>query len=377
MKIAYINLVYSKENMLGVEKKILEEAKFFSKQGIDVYFLNRSRDGYEENVYFKRVDDYHDKRFFELYLRAFTFKVIEKIVDLDAYDKIYLRYPLMDLSALSFAKRYGYKTITQHHGKELQEIKTYKIRLPFKIFQYLNERFIAPHFFKHIYGLTAISEDLVSYEVKRVNFKGKTKRFSNGINPIHFSMNKPPKLDREFNLIMVSSSYAAWHGLDRLLKSLELFQSDEISINLYLVGKLTSEFDAVLSSCEKNSSVHVYRLGKLYKKELDTIFDKAHMACDSLAMYRLDMHEASTLKSKEYIARGIPFLYSAPDYDLTSLNAYLYDVKNEDSLINFHLILKFYKKLDIVHMQKEMRKTTIDILSWDKKIENLKESIFC
>ncbi|HIP02787.1 MAG TPA: glycosyltransferase family 1 protein [Campylobacterales bacterium] len=377
MKIAYINLVYSKDNMIGVENKIIEEAKFFSKHGIDVYFLNRKRDGYEENVYFKRVDNYHDEKFFELYFRAFTFKVIENIVDLDAYDKIYLRYPLMDLSALSYAKRYGHKTITQHHGKELQEIKTYKIKLPFKIFQFINERFIAPYFFKHIYGLTAISDDLVSYEVKRVNFKGKVKRFSNGINPIQFTMTCPPALDKEFNLIMLSSSFSAWHGLDRLLKSLEAFHSDKIKINLYIVGKITSEFDTLLASCEENTSIKIHLLGKLHKEELDRVFEKAHIACDSLAMYRLDMHEGSTLKSKEYIARGIPFLYSAPDHDLLSLNNYLYDVKNEDSLIDFYKILKFYKKLDIVNMQKEMQKTTIDILSWDKKIENLKEGIFC
>ncbi len=42
-----------------------------------------------------------------------------------------------------------------------------------------------------------------------------------------------------------------------------------------------------------------------------------------------------------------------------------------------YLVTHLYKKLDIVTMQKEMRKTTINILSWDKKIENLKESMFC
>jgi len=377
MKIAYINLVYSKENMLGVEKKIIEEAKFFSKQGIDVYFLNRKREGYAENVHFKRVDDYHDKKFFELYFRACTFKVIENIVNLDAYDVIYLRYPLMDLSALSYAKRYGYKTITQHHGKELQEIKTYKIRLPFKIFQYINERFLAPKFFKYIKGLTAISDDLVEYEQRRVDFKGNTKRFSNGINPEQFSMTNPPIFEKEFNLIMVSSSFTAWHGLDRLLKSLVKFHHDTITINLFLVGKMSSEFNDLITACDANESLHIHQMGKLYDKDLDAVFEKAHMACDSLAMFHLDMNEASTLKSKEYIARGIPFLYSAPDHDLLSLEKYLYNVKNENSLIDFHKILKFYKKLDIVTMQKEMHNTTIDILSWDRKIENLKESMFC
>ncbi len=377
MKIAYINLLYSKGNMLGVEKKIIEEAAFFSKQGIDVYFLNRHKDGYEKNIFFKRVDDYHDKPFFELYLRAFTFKVIENIIDLDAYDKIYLRYPLMDLSALSFAKRYGHKVITQHHGKELAEIKTYNIKFIFKVFQYFNERFLARHFFQYIQGLTAISDDLKEYEVKRVGFKGEAVRFSNGINPERFTSYKPPLLDREFNLIMVSSSFAAWHGLDRLVESLATYTSADIQIHLYVVGNVTQEHQVMFQKLDSNQSVTYHLEGKLYGNELDRVFQKAHMACDSLAMFRLNMHEASTLKSKEYIARGIPFIYSAPDHDLSSLGRYLYDAKNEDSLIDFYKILKFYKKLDIVTMQNEMQKTTRNILSWDKKIENLKESMFC
>jgi len=126
-----------------------------------------------------------------------------------------------------------------------------------------------------------------------------------------------------------------------------------------------------------NDKVKLYLLGKLDQKELDKVFNDIDLAVDSLAMYRLNMSEASTLKSKEYIARGIPFIYSAIDLDLVDISKYLYDVGNSDSLINFKEILKYYKDLDIIYMKNKMREITLNTLSWDMKIKKLKERIFC
>ena len=200
MKIAYINLFYSRNNMAGVEKKLQEEAPYYVAKDIDVYLLNRNQEGHIDNIHYKKVDQYFSMgRFFELYLRVFTFNVIEKIIDLEKYDRIYLRYPMMDFSALGFAKRYGYKVITQHHTKELEEIKNFKLNKLFKTSQYIIEKFLAPHFFKYISGLTAMSEDVLAYERKRVGFNGKLYRFANGINPQKFRMNKVPELNDIFH----------------------------------------------------------------------------------------------------------------------------------------------------------------------------------
>ena len=376
MKIAYINVIYSRSNMQSVEKKIIEEAKYFTRKGFDVYYLNRMRDGYEHNVYFKQMDKYCHRKFFELYLRAFTFDIIAKIVDLDAYDKIYLRYPLVDFSSFAFARRYGEKVVTQHHTKELEEILTFRFVWPLRMFQYGLERFAAPYFFRRIMGLTAISDDIVQYETKRLNFRGKTQRFSNGINPDQFVMRMPPPLEKDFNLIMVASSYLAWHGLDRILRSLETYQSDEVIVHLYLVGDVSDEYHGLIEQCASHDSVEVHVCGKRYGNALDDVFEKAHMACDSLAMYRLNMSESSTLKSKEYIARGIPFVYSAPDRDLTEIEACLFNAGNDDTLIDLKALVTFYRKLDIITMQKRMRHVVDTFLAWDKKIEHLKENMF-
>ncbi|NOR55568.1 MAG: glycosyltransferase [Sulfurovum sp.] len=372
MKIAYISLFYSRDNMSGVEKKLREEAPYYVDKGIDVYLLNRKQEGFIDNIFYKKVDQYFSMgRFFELYLRIFTFSVIEKIIDLEKYDRIYLRYPMMDFSAVSFAKKYGYKVITQHHTKELEEIKKLNLNKLFKTSQYIMEKFLAPHFFKYISGLTAMSDDVLAYEKERVSFKGKLHRFSNGINPRKFIMHKVPKLHDVFHLTIIASSFSPWHGLDRLIKSLMFYHDTRYKIHLHVVGEVSNNTRLLIGKCKENENIIVLLHGKLFGQDLDEVFSTTHVACDSLAMHRLEMKESSTLKSKEYIARGIPFIYSAFDQDMQNIKRYLYDVKNNESLIDLQKIISFYKSLEFKNMQKDMERCVEEVLTWRIKIEHL------
>ena len=373
MKIVYINFFYSLENMTGVEKKLMDEAKYYKDNNIDIYLLNNKKDGFANHIAYKKITNYFSMPpwLSYLYVRLFTFKIIDKIVPLSEYDKIYLRYPLMDLSALSFSKKYGDKLITQHHTKELEEIQAYKINTLFKMFQYVLEKCLAPYFFKPIDGLTAMSNEIISYEKKRLHFKKRTYRFSNGIDIHKFTMKVPPLFTDVFHVAIVASQYSPWHGLDRLLGSLKHYDGLEYKIHVHIIGEFSSKEKVLMDACASNQLVTIHTHGKLFGKQLDEVFDQTHMACDSLAMYRLDMHESSTLKSKEYIARGIPYLYSAADEDMREIEDYLYDVGNDDTLLDFKEIIKHYKKCDLTTMQKAMKECSKNILSWEIKVSKL------
>jgi len=374
MKIAYINMIFSKGNMIGVEKKLIEETKAMKKYGIDVYVLNREKEGFENNIFFKKIDNYFShKKLFEIYLRIFKMKIIQSIIDLDQYDKIFLRYPLMDFSSLSYVKKYGSKTVTEHHGKELEEILNYKINLIFKISQYIMEKLLAPLFFKYIKAFTGISNELINYEIERTNFKGITYRFSNGIDSQKYKINfnKKFKFEKEINVLFIASNFANWHGLDRLLNSLRIYKG-KILINLHIVGGLNKKYLNMINNFN-NDKVKIIIYGKIYGTKLDEVYESIDIACDSLAMYRLNMKESSTLKSKEYIARGIPFLYSAIDLDLIHLKKYLYEVENNDSLIDFTKVIDFYSKINIQQMLCEFEYCAKNILDWNNKIKYLKD----
>ncbi len=362
--------------MAGVQNKLIDEAKAMKAKGIDIYVLNREKDCNEDNIYFKKVDKYFsDKYSFELYLRAFKMRVIEEIIDLNSYDKIYLRYPLLDFSSLSYAKKYGHKTITQHHTKELNEILKYKINPLFKGMQYLLEKFLAPSFFTHISGLTAMSDDVIEYEVKRTEFKGKIFRFSNGIDSSRYTASPIySDLKKSLNMIFIASNFSSWHGLDRLLSSLSNY-GGATDIKLYIVVNLDKKHSNMINSIEFNSNAKIMQCGKLYGKELDKIYKNIDLACDSLAMHRLEMKESSTLKSKEYIARGIPYLYSAFDMDMIEIKEYLFDVGYSEAEIEFEKIIDFYSELDKQEMQHKFKKCAENTLDWKNKVNSLVEFI--
>lgn len=64
---------------------------------------------------------------------------------------------------------------------------------------------------------------------------------------------------------------------------------------------------------EKQVIFHGQKMGK----ELDELFDLADFAIGSLARHRSHIDKIKTLKNREYAARGIPFIYSETDEDLT------------------------------------------------------------
>lgn len=371
MKIAHINMIFSKGRMSGVEKKLIDEAAAMVKNGIEVYLLNREKDGFENNIHYINMDNFLlTKTFPELFLRSFRYNIIDHFINLSKYDYIILRYLLLDFSAFGFAKKYKDKLITEHHTKELQEIKVLNVPEPFKSVQYYLEKYGARFFFKYIYGVIGISSDVVETLKSRIdNPQIKSFVFSNGIALNNQPNRTIPEVNTNFNILFVASVFNNWHGLDRLLQSAQIY-TGKYSLVLHLVGKIDTKYDSMIKDCQ-TTHCNIIQYGTLNQMELQKIYPKIHVACDSLAMFRIGMTESSTLKSKEYILHQLPFIYSAPDPDLVDLKPYLFMSKNDDSLINFEDIIKQYLSLDRKQMSLDFQICLQETLNWDVKVKKL------
>ena len=123
------------------------------------------------------------------------------------------------------------------------------------------------------------------------------------------------------------------------------------------------------------SKIRIEVAGKKYGTELDPYFDSCHMACDSLAMHRLNMVESSTLKSKEYVARGIPFVFSAPDRDLESVREFLYDAGSCEADIDLGPLIEHYRGIDHQRLKEEMHACASQVLDWDVKVKRLRRFV--
>ncbi|MCH7923537.1 MAG: hypothetical protein IH975_10970, partial [Nitrospinae bacterium] len=109
----------------------------------------------------------------------------------------------------------------------------------------------------------------------------------------------------------MASMKAPWHGLHRILSSLKNF-SGRIKIRLHLIG---SDFhNHTFPTLNKNVEIILH--GHKNGSDLDDILSQMNVAISSMSLYLQRMTEGSCLKTREYTARGLPFIIGHYDYDL-------------------------------------------------------------
>lgn len=97
-----------------------------------------------------------------------------------------------------------------------------------------------------------------------------------------------------------------------MIKGLEAYyeQGGDRAIRLHLAGGGESlpGLRRLTEKCHLNDRVEF--CGPLDSKELSCLYDKCTFAIASLGMHRIGIEVASTLKTREYLAKGMPFLYA-------------------------------------------------------------------
>jgi hypothetical protein len=112
---------------------------------------------------------------------------------------------------------------------------------------------------------------------------------------------------------------------------------------------------------------HGYKTGL----ELDKILNNSHIAVGALGIHRKRIKEAATLKSREYCARGIPFIEDSIDSDFKDF-PYRYQIEADESPIDIASLIKFFNKCASNDYPRIMREYAEQNLAWDKKMKLLK-----
>lgn len=121
-----------------------------------------------------------------------------------------------------------------------------------------------------------------------------------------------------------------WHGFDRVIAGMANYyrthtDTHDYKVYLNIVGFGVPE---LVDSYKKDVAKHqlekyIIFHSALYGKELDAVFEQSDMGIGSLARHRSGIDKIKTLKNREYAARGIPFVYSETDDDLSINHTYL------------------------------------------------------
>jgi glycosyltransferase involved in cell wall biosynthesis len=174
---------------------------------------------------------------------------------------------------------------------------------------------------------------------------------------------------KELNLIAVGT-IACWHGWDRIIRLLNQIKEDalcnfKIKFTIVGDGPELKKLQELVSSLKMNDEI-IFK-GYLVGNDLDYEYSKAHLAIGSFGWDRVGITTASPLKSREYLAAGLPFVYSTKDIDFDKANIFALYMDSIKDLKEFLIKAESYN----FPSPRECRQFAEDRLDFSKKIKSI------
>lgn len=186
--------------------------------------------------------------------------------------------------------------------------------------------------------------------------------------PLHI----PPPNTGEFHIIGVAAMLF-WHGFDRVIQGLAAYnkQGGGRRVVLHLVGDGPQR--AVWQQLAETQGVagQVIFHGTVTGSALNTLFEHCHMAVSTLAWHRRGFYHSYALKTREYIARGIPFIYASDDTAASGVAEYCVQLPPDDSDVNIAALLDFYESIQGIDYPVTMRRYAQGHLQWTGQMQRV------
>lgn len=207
----------------------------------------------------------------------------------------------------------------------------------------------------------------------KIIWNKKTINFENGIN---INGVVPHKRSREKDLIRIIAVSYEWevHGYDRLLKGLSEYYSNEqkYRVEVIFVGTLLKSTKKLIKKL--NLEEYVMLPGVISGKELDELYNKSDLGMGCMALHRRSKCAVSDLKTKEYIAKGIPYIFAGNQMGQDELFKYSYRFNDDDSPLDINKIVSFYESLLDEENLVETIRTYGGKYSWDYQMNRIFEA---
>jgi hypothetical protein len=375
-RIAYINFAeYPSRN---IEKKISAMAMGAHDAGIsnfDFLYINGEKHDMSGSVKYIKYPDFPLRlNYYNFIFRRYP--LISRSVDLDKYQYIILRYSGGDATGVHFFSEFS--VVSEHHSLELPEFKS-KLRADLPIYmRFLKktrmnlEKKYGSKILGLAKGIIGVTSEITKYEVDRAGGIICSATIPNGITVKQIPETKFKKFNgKDLDLVCLANSFAPWHGIERVMQSMALYKGP-VKIKLHVVGTINR-----MSFSPFHHDIDVQFHGYKAGHELDKLLAQMNLGIGTLSLYNKNMKEACPLKTREYTARGLPFVIAYMDPDLQQVdnnNRFFIEFENDQSMIDMELIVQF---ADQVSKNKEistyMRNYALKHMDWSAKMVKYSE----
>lgn len=305
--------------------------------------------------------------------------IAQALSDFDL-DTIVMRYAGADLSAMRFFR--NRTVITEHHSNELEEGKAtlrYKRGLGrhLKRLRYQLEKRYGDRTRSAAKGIIGVTEELRDLEIGRASRPPVSTVIPNGVHTRQITQTRFVPFDGKvlklaFVGSVISSMNSPWHGVDRVLAGIGKYRGP-VRIELHIVGRFDERLSQYMEGVASNVTLH----GEKYGQELDELLGQMNLGLSTLALHRKSMQQACSLKTRDYTARGLPFVLAYDDPDLTGCaggEEFFLKLPNDDSAIDMESLVHFAARMASSHdVSNRMRKYAYEHMDWDRKVRQLYE----
>lgn len=279
----------------------------------------------------------------------------------------YIRNTIIDLRLLLFIRAIRKKFPTSKIVVELYTYPYDKCEFARKYnWAFFYKDFIYRHFYKFYI------DRFVTYGDYDRIFGVPTIKTINGIDFSTVAPHKREKGKKTIDLISVAQ-YQNHHAYDRLISGIADYYKNggKENVVFHVVG-----FGMSLESYKQLSeklllSNHVIFYGKKEGKELDEIYDKCDIAVATLGFHRIGVKVSSALKTREYLSKGMPIVYSGKIDIVEDDFKYQYCAPEDESNIDVNKIVQLYHSF----IENEKRASR-EIISYVKKKASIEASLY-
>lgn len=330
----------------GISYKIYRQIEMLERSGYDVH-----------DICIENKTGFIDKLLSSIPFRTFK-KNINALDEISSSSNIYIRYFFSDFQLIKKLKKIKKRF---PNSKILIEIPTYPYdgenMLSHRKPAYWKDVIWRKELYKYVDRIVTFSKDKKIFNIPTINI-------SNGVDTQKVRIRVPKTTNSNTVNLLAVAKFGFWHGYDRMIMGLANYYSKpgkKRNIIFYIVGygdkRVEIQYKDMVA--KYNLQNHVILAGKKMGKELDSYYNICDIAIDSMGRHRSKVYYNSSLKGKEYLAKGLPIVSGVKtELDYMPEFKYYFRVPANDTPVDINKLLEFY---DSIYKKKSKEEVSVEI----------------
>ena len=359
----FFPLNFEFKELIGIQKKTNSQIDAFKKKiNCDVIKTGNSKFFLNDSIVYNSI---WPNIFFYNFL---IYSGILKSVQIKDYDFIYMRYPMSNYFLVRFFRKI--KKLNPEI-KIFVEIPTYPydkegVNLKRKIVLFIDKLFQG--------NLQSYVDLIVTHYGQSKIFNIPTYNMGNGVSDDLLFSKKKAVVDINKMRFLVVANFSFYHGVDRLIKGVAAYYNSKTDIDCEIVVDLVGDGPELFNLKKQVNDLKLENYfifhGLKYGESLEKLYEKADIGVSTLAWHRTNVAFDSSIKSREYCIKGVPFISCAKDFDFHDNFPFRMEVGLNDSPIDIKKVINFINKVRLIpEYSLKMNEYAMRNLTWSSKIE--------